>query len=126
MGGRRFQFILQSLQYGGQQGRIHVQGYLYYAILNRRQLVPATLLHLLILFIFIFDLTLPSSRLRVWQAEGWQPGTPTPIDSDNTSRKDGRISSFQVPRPRNNCFLNKNNFDYKSKNIKGLEGFSMT
>merc|ERR1712126_411811 len=126
MGGRRFQFFLQSLQYGGQQGRIHVQGYLYYAILNRRQLVPATLLHLLILFIFIFDLTLPSSRLRVWQAEGWQPGTPTPTDSDNTYQKEGGNFSSQVPRPRNNCFLKKNNFDYKSKNIKRIGSFSMT
>merc|ERR1711890_122625 len=51
--------------YGGQQGRIHVQGYLHHAILNRA-LVPATLLHLLILFIFILDLTLPSSRLGPW------------------------------------------------------------
>merc|ERR1712243_162653 len=120
MGGRRFKFFLQSLQNGSQQGRIHVQGYLYYAILNRRQLVPATLLHLLILF----DLTLPSSRLRVWQAEGWQPGTPTPIDSDNTSRKEGRITSSRFQRPRNNCFLSKKTIlTIRSKNIKGLEVF---
>merc|ERR1712126_606874 len=125
MGGRRFQFILQSLQYGGQQGRIHVQGYLYYAILNRRQLVPATLLHLLILFIFIFDLTLPSSRLRVWQAEGWQPGTPTPTDSDNTCRKEGGNTSSQVPRPRNNCFLKKTILTIKVKIFKRTGSFSM-
>merc|ERR1712098_722890 len=56
--------------------------------------------------------------LRVWQAEGWQPGTPTPTDSDNTCRKEGGNTSSQVPRPRNNCFLKKNNFDYKSKNIQ--------
>jgi len=100
------------------------RGYLYYAILNRRQLVPATLLHLLILFIFIFDLTLPSSRLRVWQAEGWQPGTPTPIDSDNTSRKEGGSISSQVPRPCTNCFLIKKTIlTIKSKNIKELEVF---
>jgi len=72
-------------------------GYLHHAILNRA-LVPATLLHLLILFIFILDLTLPSSRLGPWHTEGWQRATDTPTDTV-TPRGGRKGRDDDIPTP---------------------------
>merc|ERR1711890_121891 len=50
------------------------------------------------LFIFILDLTLPSSRLGPWHTEGWQRATDTPTDTV-TPRGGRKGRDDDIPTP---------------------------